>query len=244
MDHAFAASAFAEEAQFVIPEVPPDDEPPVISTVGDQSTYEDTPTRSLEFVIGDRESPAGELHLSASSSNPILVPVGSVALAGEGTRRTLRITPATDQSGEAQITVTVTDLAGQTASTSFHSCPLPERSARDRHVPEPLQFRGGGAASGAHRRERRGHARRPTHGARVSSRRFGPRGRDHSPRRSQWPTAPNHASRQPHGQCVVIGLRRRWSGHRQPELTLTISRSSSATEQSTHPGWRCHRGDW
>jgi len=60
--------------------------------------------------------------VTAVSDNPALVPDANVVLGGTGSARTLSVTPVANQSGTAQITVTVTDADGsdpQQAVDSF-----------------------------------------------------------------------------------------------------------------------------
>jgi len=56
--------------------------------------------------------------LQAESSNPALVPITSIAFGGTGANRTLTITPFSGRSGDADITITVSD-GEATASTTF-----------------------------------------------------------------------------------------------------------------------------
>jgi extracellular elastinolytic metalloproteinase len=93
-------------------------DPPTISALAAQSTAEDVPTAAIAFTVGDVETATGSLVVSASSSNPALVPNASLALGGSGASRTIVATPSANQSGSATITVTVSD-GSLTASTSF-----------------------------------------------------------------------------------------------------------------------------
>jgi surface-anchored protein len=94
---------------------------PTISNVMDRSTLEGTPTASIAITVGDVETAAGSLVLSAASSNETLVPngAGSFAFGGSGTARTLVITPAAGLSGTTVITLTVTDGDLMTATDTF-----------------------------------------------------------------------------------------------------------------------------
>ncbi|HKQ65248.1 MAG TPA: LamG-like jellyroll fold domain-containing protein, partial [Methylomirabilota bacterium] len=92
--------------------------PPTISAIGDQATNEDASTGAIAFTVGDNETPAGNLTLSGSSSNPTLVPNGNIAFGGSGANRTVTITPAPNQSGTGVITITVSD-GGMSTPTSF-----------------------------------------------------------------------------------------------------------------------------
>lgn len=82
---------------------------PVISAVADLATAEDTPTAAVPFTIYDAETPAAALTLTAASSDTNLVPVTGISLGGSGTNRTVTVSPATNASGSATITVTVDD---------------------------------------------------------------------------------------------------------------------------------------
>src|SRR5258708_7729918 len=67
--------------------------PPVISGIPNQSTGAGVPTGSIPFVIGDVETAAGSLTLSATSTNVSLVPPANIAFGGSGSNRTVTITP-------------------------------------------------------------------------------------------------------------------------------------------------------
>ena len=93
--------------------------PPTISGIADQSIPANTSTGPIPFTVDDAETPAAELTLSATSSNPGLVPEANIVFGGSGTDRTVTVTPAADQEGRATITVTVQDGDGLTAESRF-----------------------------------------------------------------------------------------------------------------------------
>lgn len=93
-------------------------DPPVISAISDQTTPENTPTAAIPFTVNDAETPVADLTLTASSSNPSLVPVANISFGGSGANRTVTINPGASQSGTATITITVSDGASS-ASTAF-----------------------------------------------------------------------------------------------------------------------------
>jgi hypothetical protein len=83
--------------------------PPTISTIGNQVTNEDTPTGPIAFTVGDNETPAASLTVSGASNNPTLVPNANIVFGGSGANRTVAVTPAANQNGTATITITVSD---------------------------------------------------------------------------------------------------------------------------------------
>ena len=93
--------------------------PPTVSTLAAITINEDTSTGARAFTVGDAETPATNLVVTASSSNQTLVPTSGLVLGGSGASRTLNVIPAAHKFGTATITVTVTDAAGATASSSF-----------------------------------------------------------------------------------------------------------------------------
>ncbi|HEX3135021.1 MAG TPA: Ig-like domain-containing protein, partial [Planctomycetota bacterium] len=92
---------------------------PTISNVSDQNTTEDTATGAIAVTVGDANTPAAGLTLTASSSDTTLVPVANIVLGGSGAARTAIITPAADKNGTSTITLTVTDPLGLTATDTF-----------------------------------------------------------------------------------------------------------------------------
>ena len=94
-------------------------DPPTISDIVNQSTNEDTPLLNVPFTVGDLETAAGSLTVSATSSDLTLFPVGSITFGGSGANRTISLAPAANQNGSATITVTVNDGTGGTAVDTF-----------------------------------------------------------------------------------------------------------------------------
>ena len=102
--------------------------PPTISTVPPQSILVNGATGAQPFTIGDAETAASSLAVSASSNNTTLVPNGNIALGGSGANRTVNVAPVAGQTGTATITLTVSDGLA-TASSTFTltvSAPQPE----------------------------------------------------------------------------------------------------------------------
>jgi Calcineurin-like phosphoesterase/Immunoglobulin domain/Purple acid Phosphatase, N-terminal domain/Bacterial Ig domain len=99
--------------------VNPVNDVPLISPPANQSITEDSTVILLPFTVRDVETPAANLTVTASSSNPGLVPAASILLGGSGTNRALTITPVPNQFGAATITLTASDSAGGISSTNF-----------------------------------------------------------------------------------------------------------------------------
>ncbi|GAA6121114.1 hypothetical protein Acidovoranil_32190 [Acidovorax sp. FG27] len=74
-------------------------------------------TTGIAFTLGDPVATAGSLTVSASSSNPAVVPPAGLALTHTGGQALLRITPA--GRGYADITVTVANPSGATATRTL-----------------------------------------------------------------------------------------------------------------------------
>ncbi|MEY2407860.1 MAG: large repetitive protein, partial [Verrucomicrobiota bacterium] len=98
--------------------VNPVNDAPVISEIAPQSTLEDT-ARVIAFSVGDDTTPAGNLVLSASSSDTNIVSLAGISFGGSGSNRTITLLPATNSFGASTITVTVTDINNASAAVSF-----------------------------------------------------------------------------------------------------------------------------
>src|SRR5690606_11210642 len=89
---------------------------PTISPIPDQSTAMGEPL-DVAFTVTD-ESP-DFVAFSVASSAPSLIAPNDVSILGAGTDRTLHIQPAAGQSGTAELTLTVQDVDGRSASEAF-----------------------------------------------------------------------------------------------------------------------------
>lgn len=95
------------------------DSPPTISEIVDQAIDVDTSTGALMFTVGDAETAAADLTLSATSSDETLVPLSNIEFGGTGANRAVTVSPAAGLSGSSTIRVTVTDASGLTAFEEF-----------------------------------------------------------------------------------------------------------------------------
>jgi predicted outer membrane repeat protein len=93
--------------------------PPTISRLADRTIAAGRSTGPIPFTVGDRESPATDLTVTATSSNRALVPDANIVLGGSGASRTITVTPAPGQSGTTTINMIVQDPGGLEASSSF-----------------------------------------------------------------------------------------------------------------------------
>ena len=92
---------------------------PAITDIPRVETGVNTPAAGGWFGVWDAETPLASLNLSATSSNPTLLPVANITFGGTGIDRTLSLTPAAGQFGTSNVTITVTDAQGQTAQATF-----------------------------------------------------------------------------------------------------------------------------
>ena len=90
---------------------------PTITDIADTNIAEDGVTSALAFTIGDVETAAGSLTVTATSSDTTLIPNANLAFGGSGAARMLAATPAANQFGTATITVTVSDGTVTTSDT-------------------------------------------------------------------------------------------------------------------------------
>ena len=109
----------------------PPNTPPTISNVTDRVIAQNTSTGAIGFTIGDAETPSSSLRVSASSPNTALVPLSSIVFGGSGAARTVAVTPVSSQSGNATITLTVSDGSLGASDTFELTVGLPPPSSVD-----------------------------------------------------------------------------------------------------------------
>lgn len=93
----------------VITNTTPANTAPTIVAPADQSVNEDGSLGPLSFAVGDDESAASELTVTAATSNAAIIPLSGITLGGSGASRTITIAPAANASGSVTITLTVSD---------------------------------------------------------------------------------------------------------------------------------------
>ncbi|MGD9904137.1 MAG: reprolysin-like metallopeptidase [Vicinamibacterales bacterium] len=90
--------------------------PPTLSPLAPRTVAEDG-ALAVDFTVGDPDTPLSGLTVSATSGNVALVPPSGLGLAGSGAQRTLTVTPAANQSGQATIAISVGDGVSTTTGT-------------------------------------------------------------------------------------------------------------------------------
>jgi hypothetical protein len=84
-------------------------QPPSLVPPPDQVAFIDGPLAALPFMIDDPDTPLDQLAVTASSSNPTLLPDQAIILGGTGSNRTVTLQPVPHQLGTAAITLRVDD---------------------------------------------------------------------------------------------------------------------------------------
>ncbi|MEY3275632.1 MAG: hypothetical protein RL153_898, partial [Verrucomicrobiota bacterium] len=87
------------------------DDPPTVSALGNQIVYSSSGPVTVDFTVSDEETDPAQLAVNVTSSDPVSLPVSALELGGQGTRRTVTITPQPDVFASSVVTVTVTDGA-------------------------------------------------------------------------------------------------------------------------------------
>ena len=114
--------------------------PPTISGLSDVTMAENAVAGPIGFTIGDAETAASSLILTASSSNPSLIDSTGIVFGGADVNPTVTLTPFAGQSGVATITLTVSDGMA-TANTSFTlTVSQPNQGAVLPSIPDVVMF--------------------------------------------------------------------------------------------------------
>ncbi len=100
---------------------------PQIDVIAARSTTANGTSQPIAFSIADED--VDGVAITVSSDRQRLVPDTGIALAGSGSARSLTVTPELDETGDAFITVVVSDRQGLSASASFLLTVLPERKS-------------------------------------------------------------------------------------------------------------------
>ncbi len=90
----------------------------VIEVTGGVATDSDT-TGTMNLLVGDLDGEAADVTLSATSSNEKLVAAAGITFGGADADRNVTITAHHRKDGKAVVTVTATDLDGNTSSVAI-----------------------------------------------------------------------------------------------------------------------------
>jgi hypothetical protein len=88
---------------------------PQIVGLANQTLPQDTSTPVLNFQVSDADSGVNAVTVTATSSDPTIIPAAGIVLGGSGANRTLQITPAPEVFGNAMITIRAADPDGLVA---------------------------------------------------------------------------------------------------------------------------------
>jgi hypothetical protein len=94
-----------------------DNDPPAVTAPADLTIGVSSTTGALAVTVSDVETAAGDLGLTAASSNLTLVDAGDIVLGGADGARTITITPNLGQTGTTTITLTIEDGTTTTEAT-------------------------------------------------------------------------------------------------------------------------------
>ena len=97
--------------------VNPGNRPPTISAITNQALLPDQPSQPITFTIGDPESPAADLAVSATCDNPTLF--SAITFGGAGAARSVTLTPAAGKVGTSNVRIWVKDPSAASGSTLF-----------------------------------------------------------------------------------------------------------------------------
>jgi hypothetical protein len=98
--------------------IAPAGSPPFISSIPDQFIAKNHLSDPIEFTVSDSETPATNLTVNATSSDPAVLPEAGLILNGSGNSRTLTLDPVNGQLGTSTVTTSVDD-GSATSSVSF-----------------------------------------------------------------------------------------------------------------------------
>lgn len=102
---------------FVVTVLPVNDAP-VLSAVENGMVDEDGEFRAL-VTIGDAENAAGELGLTVTAENGVLVPASRISISATNAERTIVIRPATNEFGSSLIQLVLTDTNNVSVTNRF-----------------------------------------------------------------------------------------------------------------------------
>jgi len=130
--------------------VTPVNDAPFVSAIPEVITPMDTTSAEVAFTIGDIETDATNLTLTAISTNTVLAPLSGIHFGGSGSNRTVSVTPGTNEVGWMLLRVSVADPNGGVTIRDFeltvhptNGAPIIVRQPQDQSltVGSPLNLR-------------------------------------------------------------------------------------------------------
>ncbi|HKQ40512.1 MAG TPA: immunoglobulin domain-containing protein, partial [Verrucomicrobiae bacterium] len=109
--------------------VDPVNDPPFVSAIPEIITPMDTTSAAVAFTVGDLESDATNLTVTAISTNTALAPLSGIQFGGSGSNLTVRVTPGTGQLGWMVLQVAVADTNGGVTTREFELTVHPTNGA-------------------------------------------------------------------------------------------------------------------
>lgn len=94
--------------------------PPSVATVADQ-TVETGSFKTVPFSYSDAHTPVDQLKVGVQSTAPAVLPTSGIKV----TPTSITLTPVPGQTGQSQVTITVTNVDNLTASTTFNVTVIP-----------------------------------------------------------------------------------------------------------------------
>ncbi len=95
--------------QLTLTVTPVNDAPTISAIPAGQSVQSGMSTTNIAFTVGDVETPARDIVVTASSGNQALVPDGNLVLGGSGADRTIQATPIGTATGDVAISLVAND---------------------------------------------------------------------------------------------------------------------------------------
>lgn len=83
--------------------------PAIVALPTYRATSLGAPSTVISFEVSDGETAVESLHVSASSSNTVLIPTSAIVVGGTGVNRTITVNPTAATEGAATITLSVSD---------------------------------------------------------------------------------------------------------------------------------------
>jgi len=93
---------------------------PTVSAIAAKAGDQDTVIGPIDFSIGDKETDAAALTVSATADGVSVVPEDGITIAGSGAARTITLTPLEAATGTVNVSIAVADPQGATTSRVFN----------------------------------------------------------------------------------------------------------------------------